>query len=320
MEEESPEIELPRAIALAWGVAANPQRGPKRELSIEGIVDAAVAIADEKGLAAVSMSSVASALGFTTMSLYRYVTAKEDLILLMQEHGVGLPPLRISEAATWREGLTAYFEEMLGVYLAHPWLLDIPIVGIPNTPNNLAWMESGMAAMRETPLDWQSRMAAGLLVMAQVRFQGLVERGYADRARSTGIEPNDNDIADAHILANLVTDENFPILREAIQSGVFGDPDDDPFAFGLARILDGIGVLIDNWTGEVPTNPTWEEPSTDGFPKDEAVTAARVKRREAEVKLREARRRELELIRKAREKQKKRHEAEAKAAAKKSAG
>ena len=63
MDEIPSEVDLPRAVALAWGVAANPQRGPKRELSIERIVDAAIAIADEDGLAAVSMSSVAAALG-----------------------------------------------------------------------------------------------------------------------------------------------------------------------------------------------------------------------------------------------------------------
>ena len=40
------EPELPRGIALAWGVAANPQRGPKREMSVERIVEAAVEIAD----------------------------------------------------------------------------------------------------------------------------------------------------------------------------------------------------------------------------------------------------------------------------------
>src|SRR6188508_1559790 len=101
MNDEIPEIDLPRGVALAWGVAANPQRGPKRELSIERIVEAAVEIADAEGLAAVSMSSIAASLGFTTMSLYRYVSAKDDLIMLMQEYGTGLPPASIVEAPDW---------------------------------------------------------------------------------------------------------------------------------------------------------------------------------------------------------------------------
>jgi AcrR family transcriptional regulator len=79
------DVELPRGIALAWGIAADPQRGPKRELSVEKIVDAAIEIADADGLGAVSMSSVANRLGYTTMSLYRYVSAKDDLIVLMND-------------------------------------------------------------------------------------------------------------------------------------------------------------------------------------------------------------------------------------------
>jgi len=58
---EDADLELPRGVALAWGVAADPQRGPKREMSVEKIVDAAVELADAEGLGAVSMAAVASA-------------------------------------------------------------------------------------------------------------------------------------------------------------------------------------------------------------------------------------------------------------------
>lgn len=89
----SEDTELPRGIALAWGVAANPQRGPKREMSVERIVEAAVELADAEGIGAVSMAAVAKKLGFTPMSLYRYVSAKDDLLLLMQEEATGMPSL-----------------------------------------------------------------------------------------------------------------------------------------------------------------------------------------------------------------------------------
>src|SRR5690606_4129742 len=69
---------LPHAHAVTWGVAALPHRGPKRELTTERIVEAAIAIADEHGLEAVSMGKVAAAVGVAPMSLYRYVTGKDD--------------------------------------------------------------------------------------------------------------------------------------------------------------------------------------------------------------------------------------------------
>ena len=79
VDSDGGELELPRGVALAWGIAASPQRGPKREMSVERIVEAAVEIADAEGLGAVSMAAVAARLGYTPMSLYRYVTAKDDL-------------------------------------------------------------------------------------------------------------------------------------------------------------------------------------------------------------------------------------------------
>ena len=130
-----PEPELPRAVALAWGVATHPQRGPKRELSIERIVDAAIEIADAEGLTAVSMSRVAASLGFTTMSLYRYVTSKDDLILLMQERAsdVVVPDSTAEQDWSWREGVTAWVLAIRARYREHPWLVDIPVSGAPIT-------------------------------------------------------------------------------------------------------------------------------------------------------------------------------------------
>ncbi|WP_438822750.1 hypothetical protein [Oceanobacillus alkalisoli] len=49
------------------GLKKQSNRGPKKELSIDQIVDAAVAIADKEGLSSVSMNRVASSLGLTPM-------------------------------------------------------------------------------------------------------------------------------------------------------------------------------------------------------------------------------------------------------------
>src|SRR6478752_9481671 len=108
-DTDDEDADLPRGIALAWGVAANPQRGPKREMSVESIVEAAVELADAEGLGAVSMAAVAARLGYTPMSLYRYVTAKDDLVLLMEEEATGLPPEEIFEVQGWRGKLEALY-------------------------------------------------------------------------------------------------------------------------------------------------------------------------------------------------------------------
>ena len=288
MADEIPEPELPRAVALAWGVAANPQRGPRRELNIEGIVEAAVSIADADGLGAVSMSSVASALGFTTMSLYRYVSAKDDLILLMQEAGTGLPPLSIGEADNWREGLTRWYRAILEVYSAHPWLLDITADSEPNTPNNLAWLDAGLAVLVDSPLDQQSRVAALLLLNGYSRWQGQVVRNQNGPA------------IPAHTLAELITPEQFPYLAPAIAAGAFSADEGRGFEFGLLRILDGLEWQFKELSAGRPGTTSEPDPDRE-FAKDERVRNARDKVRDAEQKLRELRKKEREAISKARE-------------------
>lgn len=280
--------DLPRGIALAWGVAANPQRGPKRELSLEGIVDAAVQLADGDGLGAVSMASVASALGFTTMSLYRYVSAKDDLILLMQESGIGLPPLSIGEADNWREGLTRWYRAVLTVFEEHPWLLDIPIDGEPSTPNNLAWLDAGLGALSDTALSHTERVSTMLMLSGQSRWEGQLLRNRAADA----IPPD--------ALAELVTPEQFPFLAPAIAAGSFTDGEADAFEYGLLRILDGIeqhlAELNAGRTG------TLSQPDSDReFAKDENVKKADARVKDAEGKLRDARQKHREAIAKARE-------------------
>lgn len=316
MNEPTPEIELPRGIALAWGVAAHPQRGPKRELSIEGIVDAAVAIADEKGLGAVSMSSVAAALGFTTMSLYRYVSAKEDLLLLMQDQAIGLPSRAPLEADDWRDGLTICYRELLEMYATHPWILDIDITGMPSTPNNLVWMDYGLAVLRDSPLGHPERLATVLALTGSARWESYINRGYEVRAAETGVNPSERDVTDAHIMSTLVTAEQFPFLYEAIQAGVF-TAEGNPFEYGLSRLLDGVAQYMAT-VADDPANRAAdrEEVPSNLYPKDERVRKARQARREAENRLREAIKKEDEAVKRAREKEQKRAEAEARAAEK----
>lgn len=281
--------DLPRGIALAWGVAANPQRGPKREMSVERIVEAAVELADADGLAAVSMAAVASRLGFTPMSLYRYVSAKDDLVLLMGEAGFGVPPETVREADGWREGLRAWSHAQVAMYERHPWLLDIPISGTPMTPNSLGWLDAALEVLKDQPLDSEEKLSIALAVMAQTRWRGSIERGYRDAAAAAGIPEDAIDSGAASMLDALITAEEFPHLRVLLDDGAFAPGPDDPFAFGLDRVLDGIERYIEAQPAD-RVRPGWETP--DAVASDPKVREAAKGVREAEKNLREARKRE----------------------------
>ncbi len=293
------EPELPRGVALAWGVAVNPQRGPKREMSIESIVDAAVEIADKGGLSAVSMSSVATSLGFTPMSLYRYITAKDDLLLLMQERGIGVPPESALEADGWRDGLRQWAEGQLGIFLQHPWLLDIPIEGTPLTPNNLAWLDAALEVLSAQPISYDEKVAIVLTVIAQVRWEGGVQRGFAAAAEAAGTSPDELDSRANEALGQLVQPTQFPQVHAALQAGVFAPvPDGNPVSFGLERVLDGVEAFLD---GRSPLPPASADPLDERASRDPKVREAVKARREAEKALREARKREREQLQHAKE-------------------
>ncbi|MGI9824666.1 TetR/AcrR family transcriptional regulator [Agromyces sp. Marseille-Q5079] len=240
MIDDTAQPDLPRALALAWGATPSPQRGPKREFSLDQVLDAALAIADADGLDAVTMPAVASALGLTAMSLYRYVASKDTLVLLLQERGMGLPPASIGAANGWRAGLEAYAEASGAVYRRHPWMLDIPIEGITSTPNNLAWLEAGLAALADTALTRAERVAVVLQVSGHARFRGVVERGYAVRADEAGAGLSTFVLAEARLLDRLVTEQRFPELHATLGSGALTDDRFENFDFGLARLLEGI--------------------------------------------------------------------------------
>jgi AcrR family transcriptional regulator len=295
------EPELPRGIALAWGVAANPQRGPKREMSIERIVDAAVEIADAEGLAAVSMSRVAQSLGYTTMSLYRYVTAKDDLLVLMQEQGIGLPPEPDPDLdpSDWRGRLRAIGRAQLHVHRQHPWLLDVSIQGTPVTPNNLAWMDAMLDALSGVPLDEDERVAVILLVTGQLRWQSTIEHSYEVAADAAGIDTQAIDDGRSAILDAFVTAEEFPALRRAVDAGVFREGE-DPFAFGLERVLDGVADYIAKRAGGTRPAPPPRDDETQEIAADKRVREARKTVRDAEKRLRDARKLERQAVHEAR--------------------
>ncbi len=235
VDEDIP-AELPRGIALAWGIAEAPQRGPKREMSIERIVEAAMEIADADGITAVSMSGVAARLGFTTMSLYRYVTAKDDLLVLMNEEGVGLPPDHDVIDDDWRTGLQRWLAALKDAYEAHPWLLDIPIIGIPVTPNNLAWLDWGLRILQVTSLTPDQALSIVLMLSGMGRWEATISRATA------GPEQGGEQL----VLRDLVTESRYPGLFAAIVAGAFDPADEtDPFVFSTARVLDGVAVFVE---------------------------------------------------------------------------
>jgi AcrR family transcriptional regulator len=95
------------------------------ELTRDDVIDAAVELVAERGYAGLSMRSLAERCGVATMTLYRHVRTKEDLLGALADRALGEIELPAPGASTWQEEVAAVFRSMHDVLLAHPDLVEI---------------------------------------------------------------------------------------------------------------------------------------------------------------------------------------------------
>jgi AcrR family transcriptional regulator len=243
MTEISP---VPPVLQAAWGMRERPTKGPKPTLSVERIVAVAVAVARAEGFPAVSMTRVAGELSTSAMSLYRYVASKDELAVLMMETAVGEPPAPRAGGEAWRPAVERWAHAMFAVFGAEPWFLQVPVAAPPATPRQLAWMEAGLAALDGTVLPEAEKLSLLLLVNGYVRSEALLRGQMVEAARSDGRTVEVVIAEFGGLMRHLVHADRFPLLRRAIDAGAMDTPQapDAGFAFGLARILDGVEAFI----------------------------------------------------------------------------
>lgn len=253
------EIELPANLAAAWGLRTRPGKGPKPGLTLERIVSAGVQVAATEGLAAVSMGRVAAELGAATMSLYRYVAAKNELLDLMVDAAIGPPP-PAPVGEDWREGLLRFARTHLALLRRQPWIIRVPITSPPLTPNQVAWMDYGLAVLADTTLEEHEKLSTIMTVSGITRNWALLTADITAAAQASGTTADEAMLTYGQLLGKLVDPQRFPAVGRLLATGILDMPDETPdadFEFGLARILDGIATLIDRRACDprAPTRP-----------------------------------------------------------------
>jgi len=223
-------------INLLWGDPPPPTRGPKPAMSVEGIARAAIKIADRDGLDAVSMQRVASELSFTKMALYRYVPGKAELVSVMTDLAMGVPPQHPQQP--WRQALMAWALDLYAAFEQHPWVLLSTVGRRVLGPNELTWMDRGVRALTDTGLNGGQQLDAVMTIVGHVRT--VAQQSLSMPGGTTGVTEEHITTTLIEVLATQA--ERFPGLAAAMQS--IDGTANQGLTFGLERILDGLDVLI----------------------------------------------------------------------------
>jgi AcrR family transcriptional regulator len=223
------------ALALLWEQPPAGRRGPKPTLTHERIAAAGIELADAEGLSAVTMQRVAEALEVTKMALYRYVPGKAELIALMTEAALGGPPEL--PAGPWRPALGEWARHVFAGYLRHPWALATTVGPRPVGPNELSWMEVACARLAGTGLTGSEMLDVAATLIGHVR--SIAQQDVA--AGSAGPEQNLQQGIAAVLREHR---DRYPALTAALDATAEQGGSDQALDFGLARILDGVELLI----------------------------------------------------------------------------
>ncbi len=216
-------------------------------LDLDRIVTAAIALADADGLAALSMRRVATALGVGTMSLYTHVPGKAELVALMHDAVLGELPAP-PPAGDWRSRVTSVARANWDLCVRHPWAAQVgtgrPILG----PNLMAKYEAELAAVDGLGLSEVEMELVVTLVTGFVRgtVGGLHEKAAAER--DSGLTEDQWWAATEPHVQQVFDPARYPTAARVgpVAGEELGAHDPErSFAFGLARLLDGIAVLVD---------------------------------------------------------------------------
>jgi AcrR family transcriptional regulator len=236
--------DLDQSIKLLWHGREPTSRGPKPGLTLEAIVAAAVTLADREGLAALSMRRVAAELGVGTMTLYRYVPGKGELLDLMLDHVNGPPEaLERHRGKDWRAVLELVARGIWRLYVEHPWLLQVnqarPILG----PNALANFDFALAALDGLGLSGREKVAMLIAIEGYVTGTARTYVLQQEASRESGISDEEFWAAQEPTLREAMASGDFPAIAALPEDG-FTMAGEEALEFGLGPLLDGLELFV----------------------------------------------------------------------------
>ena len=204
---------------------------PRRKLTRDLILGAALQLADEDGIEAVSMRRVGQALSVEAMSLYKHVSGKEDILdgisdLVMVEVEVPARDL------PWRKALRQSAISTHQALLRHPWASAVLESRRNPGPARMQYLDAVVSILRDAGFSLPDVARAFMAVDSHVY-------GFTLQVLAWPFDLRDAP-AEAQVMADDTFGDAFPGLRAMAELAVIGPGVPIEIEFGLDLLLDGL--------------------------------------------------------------------------------
>jgi AcrR family transcriptional regulator len=170
---------------------------PKAKFTRAQLQEAALALVDEQGLAALSMRTLAGALGTGPMTLYNYVKDRDELDALVVEAVLAeVKPARprgSGKAESWQADVRAIVEATWRTVRRHPNVIPLVLTRRTLHDTTLHWAEGLLEALarsgrRDVELLVAFRTVSGFVMgLAQAQLSGPPTTNHPDVARAQAL-------------------------------------------------------------------------------------------------------------------------------------
>lgn len=212
-------------------------------LNRERVLTAAIEVADEHGVDAITMRAVASRLGVEAMSLYNHVANKDDILDGMLDLAIAELDLP-ADAHSWREAMRRRAVSAREVFGRHPWMPRLMDSRESSGPARLRYADWVLGTLMEAGFSEVGASHAFSLLDSYIYGFGIQQFNF-----SADGDVSPEEMAEA-ILA-IIPAEEYPYLHRmashAMREGYDAEGD---FNFGLEIILDGLERVL---AGPVPS-------------------------------------------------------------------
>jgi AcrR family transcriptional regulator len=238
---------------MSVATQAEPGSAPRISLSRERVLRAAVKVADERGIEALTMRRLAEDLGAEAMSLYYHVANKEDILdgvvdVIATEINNVVGQIDVpAKGADWKKAVRQRILSAREVFLRHPWAPRVFETRTNTSPAVLQYHDALIGLMRDGGFSYD-------LIHHALHALGSRALGFTQELFDPGDGAGGEEAAAA--MENMAS--QLPNLVGMLMEVAHDDPDstlgwcDDQteFEFGLDLILDGLDRLRETAGGK----------------------------------------------------------------------